>query len=123
MISIYCLINPIDGKPFYVGATKFELRLRLFGHIGYANSCPKNGGNEKNVLILDLIKNGLRPEIKWLHSTDIHGVDYWENYFYTMLSNQGFCLLQRVPKGQYKKLKGKKQEKQQCCKDSSIIIW
>lgn len=31
--SIYALVNPLDGKVFYVGATRNTLQQRLSGHL------------------------------------------------------------------------------------------
>lgn len=33
-VQVYCLINPINDSPFYVGATQSELKHRLSSHIG-----------------------------------------------------------------------------------------
>jgi hypothetical protein len=98
---IYCLINPIDGKPFYVGATRNDLKVRLSEHI----SCRLYHGGflkQRMKLIRKIIKKGMKPEIKLL-KTVVKNVDYHEAFFYRKLKRQGFELLQRHDRFFYSK--------------------
>jgi hypothetical protein len=58
MIKIYGLLNPIDNKYFYVGATGQPLKKRLTGH---TSSTDKN--EKKVAIVKSILEKGLRPLI------------------------------------------------------------
>lgn len=98
MIQIYCLVDPRNDKPFYIGATKVLLKHRLSGHISDALSSHQNKytarfkADKKHALIKDLLRQDIRPRIDHLYTCTIHSVDYYELFFYQLISGQGFEL-------------------------------
>lgn len=99
MIQIYCLVDPRNNRPFYVGATKVLLKNRLSGHISNALSFHPNEYTDrfptknKHAIVLSLLNENKRPLIKWLYTCDIYSVDFYERFFYNVLTAQGFTLL------------------------------
>lgn len=60
---IYALINPINSKVFYIGATT-QLEKRLKAHISDARL--NRGNPQKNFIINEIIINGFMPLIEEL---------------------------------------------------------
>lgn len=94
MIQIYCLINPHNNRPFYVGATKLDLSNRLSVHITESKSILPIYWNRKHYLMNYLISTNKRPRIRLLYTCSLIEVDYYEEFFYKMFISQGFRLLQ-----------------------------
>lgn len=94
MITIYCLVNPITNRPFYVGATKSNLSARLSAHINESKAILPIYWNRKNYLINYIISLNKRPIITPLHKCALFEVDHYEQLFYNVLTQQGFKLLQ-----------------------------
>jgi hypothetical protein len=97
MIKIYCLVNPITNKPFYVGATKVALKTRLYAHIHEAKTFRINKYSpqlscKKHFLIKGLIESNSPPVIDLLYISPLLAIEYYETFFYKMLINQGFEL-------------------------------
>lgn len=99
MIKIYCLVDPRNNLPFYVGATKIPLKSRLSGHIHEARVFRPNKYIQyypltyyKHILINEIISCGIRPRIDLLYISSLIAVEHYEQFFYTMLKNQGFKL-------------------------------
>lgn len=111
MIKIYCLVDPRNNKPFYVGATKTLLKNRLSGHISAAFSFNENiytakfSASKKHYLIKELINSGIRPNIHQLYTCDIYSVDYYEQFFHELLVSQGFELFNSYLSFDYTKYK------------------
>lgn len=97
MINIYCLVNPLTNKPFYVGATKGTLHGRLSGHIHESKTFIPKHWDRKHTLINEIIVCGSKPQIKLLFITPIYSAEYYELFFFHVLINQGFELLQSPP--------------------------
>lgn len=97
MIKIYCLVNPLTGLPFYVGATKHRLSARISRHCSdNSRICTPDDSHSYNkaVLFKQLKDMGLRPIIMLLFTTNKENVDICEKYFYNLFISQGIDLLQ-----------------------------
>ena len=96
MIKIYCLINPLTGIPFYVGATRRTLHARFVSHVGASNvktySITKSSTRAN--LIKSLMSQGLKPHISCLMIVSPDVADYCESHFYNYFISQGIDLLQ-----------------------------
>jgi hypothetical protein len=104
MVSIYCLVDPRNNQPFYVGATRNKLNIRLCGHLNTAKETIKynNPYNQdktalnKALLIFDIMRTaGKRPRIIKLLSVQSIEANHYEEFFYSMFLTQGFRLLQQ----------------------------
>jgi hypothetical protein len=95
MVHIYCLIDPRTNKPFYVGATSGKLNIRLSSHLSDCRLTPVDRHNNKMKLIRNILDSGKRPKIRLLQSVTLHEADHYEKFFFTLLRQQGFELLQQ----------------------------
>lgn len=134
MVRIYCLVDPRNNKPFYIGATISKLSIRLSQHIREAKQYVKHppfisntiGGN-KHRLIVEIVNNNHKLNINEVMFTEKCNADHYERFFYLMFKAQGFELLQHECYLNYQKTTNfwwKRPEnqpvilyKQQCCKD------
>lgn len=93
-IKIYCLIDKSNNHPFYVGATKRDLKQRLSGHktelVTYKHCLDIH---EKWLFMVDLIKNGTGPEIILLHECTLYDADFYEYFFYKMFVQHGYKMM------------------------------
>ncbi len=111
MIQIYCLADPRNKRPFYVGATIVPLKNRLSAHIHEAMNFRTNQhaikytAHKKHFLIVELNKVGMKPIIDLLYICDIYSVDYYEPFFYQILVNHGFELFNMAYNFNYSKYK------------------
>lgn len=96
VVYIYALINPIDNKPFYVGAT-INTKQRLAAH----NSLNVIYGKAKYELTVKIHKLGLRVKIKVLKKTDTANSEFWERYYFNKLNKKKAPLLQKPGKFSY----------------------
>lgn len=103
MINIYCLVNSVDNKPFYVGATKLKIENRLRSHVWETKSLF-SPTNQKQLFIKKLLSEGHKPIIHLLQIVTINDVNHYEEFFYIMLKRQGFNLLQLPSAFSYKQL-------------------
>lgn len=103
MVTIYCLVDPRNDKPFYVGATRSKLNTRLSHHlltarenIKYQNPYDLNSiALSKAFLIQEIIRiTNKRPRIIKLLTVQSIEVNHYEKFFYQMFLAQGFILLQ-----------------------------
>jgi len=94
MISIYCLIDPRTGKPFYVGCTGGTIKNRLSAHITEIKTYHGYNLSDKQKLIASIIEAGLRPEAILLCNTTIEKADWVERFYYKAFVNLGFTMLQ-----------------------------
>lgn len=85
--SIYVLIDPRNEKPFYVGATIRPLKDRLREHISSQSRL-------RVLLLREIMKAGLKPEIRTLKTSSTKTVDYWERFYYEKLLKEGNILYQ-----------------------------
>lgn len=95
MIKVYCLVDPRNNKPFYVGATKILLKNRLSNHIHEArvfmvNKYSPQYSCNKHFLIQELVAYGLRPRIDLLYISPLLAVEHYEAFFHNVLVGQGF---------------------------------
>lgn len=88
-VFIYALINPLEDKVFYIGAT-VNPYTRLDQHISGRNY----NGNKKQSLIHDIIVSGAEPEILILDNTDLENANYWEEFYISLFRSFGFTLHQ-----------------------------
>lgn len=134
MINIYCLIDPRNNKPFYVGATIQPIETRLSGHISEIGTYSQKYRSDKMVCIAQLMNIGKRPKVRLLLSTSIYAVDFYEYFFYLMFIHQGYDLYQDNNRFYYYNQKNKsrlrKAKRQQLkkymqlsYKNILIIIW
>lgn len=101
MIKIYCLADPRNDKPFYVGATNGKLSVRLSSHIttafDYVMHPPFMNNTisaKKHRLIFDIITNGFRPLIIELQTIDRLQANHFEEFYYRMFMGRGFEMYQ-----------------------------
>lgn len=85
-VKIYYLLNPITNKPFYIGATKGELRTRLLGHM----NCTMN--KNKTTIIKSIRASGLKPSIHLIEEVDVSIAGQKEIFYCNLFSNLGFDL-------------------------------
>jgi len=102
MIFIYCLFDPRNGYPFYVGATCYKLNHRLSNHVNEKKTYSAERWSEKMIFIRELEKVGIRPQIKLLYTASIDTVDHYEAFFHAVLTRQGYKLLQKPHAFSYK---------------------
>lgn len=102
MITIYCLVDPRNNKPFYVGATKIKLFARLCNHISEAREWSRHPEmyqhgptRPKQLLIILLLFIDVKPEIKELARITAKEADHYEKFFHDMFIKQGFPMLQK----------------------------
>jgi len=70
-MNIYKLINPIDGKVFYIGRTQRKLSYRILGHLSAGRSHGKGWANKKHSeLISNILKVGQNPIIELVDKVD-----------------------------------------------------
>lgn len=93
-INIYCLVDPRNNLPFYVGATKQSINIRLSGHINEVKTYLPNFWSVKQKFMHQLLSEGKRPKTRLLLKVDIYEVDFYEKFFYDVFIKQGFTLLQ-----------------------------
>lgn len=75
MHKIYVLLHPETEEIRYVGWTKNTLQQRLQSHVEEANKYQKTGKGKtyKNMWVLSLIREGLRPIIRLVEETETPG--------------------------------------------------
>lgn len=81
-VFIYCLINPINKKPFYVGAST-NPKKRLNGHMQIATKMPFAKGNiysERRKLMIKILSKGKKPILKIIEETTFEKADERERY-------------------------------------------
>jgi hypothetical protein len=104
MITIYCLVDSRDNKPFYVGATQSLLKIRLQGHFFDANFYRAYVKDSivirKSKLINEIRDNGYEVHIRPLQLVNEFSVNYYEHFYYTLFIKQGYTPLQS--KGHFK---------------------
>lgn len=94
MYKLYCLVDPRNNKPFYVGVTKCKLPTRLCQHVKEVEyGCFRLTGKQQ--LMNDIKLSGKKVRIRLIFATDLPSVDFYENFFYDMFISQGFTLFQR----------------------------
>lgn len=71
---IYCLVDPFNNTPFYIGSTKLALSITLKRHIKGVNGNP-----EKNAFIKNILAKRKRPLIVELCKCPIE-VQFVEEY-------------------------------------------
>lgn len=98
-IYIYCLIDPRDGKPFYVGATawpshRYAAHKRSTVGIWEAPNCIMNRRARK---IIAIAKAKLVLRMDTLRITTPRMAAKWEIYYYKLFIKEGNKLIQ-MPK-------------------------
>lgn len=130
-INIYCLYDPRTRKPFYVGATRSTISIRLSGHINEVKTYLPKFWSAKQKFMHQMIQEGVRPKARLLLVATLHSVDHYEQFFHTMLILQGYELLQLTSAFHYKRkflserLRHQSYNKhlQICCKNTFNYIW
>lgn len=89
-VEIYCLIDPRDGKPFYVGSSSY-LCQRLYQHKVWAK---KNPHTERGKKINDIILSGNNIKVDVFEIVPMDRGAKTETYYYDKLISEGYTLLQ-----------------------------
>jgi recombination protein RecA len=108
MISIYCLINPLNNKLFYVGKTDGDLNNRLSNHL----SACRELKTPTHIQIHSIVSNGLKPIIKLIKgdlrneiredwAAAIRVETFWINHYY----QKGFLLKNIINLNKIKNMK------------------
>lgn len=75
-INVYALVNPLNNKIFYVGATSSPENVRLSAH------CSEIGNNAKGEIICSILDAGERPILMILEQdVPINAVSKRENFY------------------------------------------
>lgn len=93
-IKIYCLIDTLYKRPFYVGATKRSIKTRLSSHRSELKTykhCIES--NVKWVYMTNLINNGIGIDAVLLYECNIHESDFYEYFFYQLFVHQGYEMM------------------------------
>lgn len=97
-VTIYALINPLTGDPFYVGSTQIRLDYRLDMHIrDIRTDSGKHGTKQyadKSKLMQQIIDEGEVPELLPLLKCSRKAARKCEKHIYNLLLSHGFTLLQ-----------------------------
>jgi hypothetical protein len=106
--TIYCLTDSVTNLPFYVGATKHPLYIRLIGHKNDFG-CNRRDKNSPFQLrankYRELIAIGATVNITPLFVVAAPNVDFCEKWFYWHFRFQGHILLQHEHGFYYQKQK------------------
>lgn len=86
-VHIYCLINPINGSVFYVGATSCELNERLKSHLSRSS-----GAKAKKDVLYSILALGLNPEILLLETVKFNRATFFEQFYMDLFRSFGFEL-------------------------------
>src|SRR6478609_7654121 len=88
MDDIYILIDPLDGKVFYVGKTGCGgVRERLNKHLVCKTKTPVA------LHLQILISKGLKPAIELIDTCLVTETVFWENHYMCLFRSWGFKLL------------------------------
>lgn len=95
-IYIYCLVDPRNHKPFYVGATS-DLKSRMAAH---RKSTPGNRINENCITnrrakkIVSILNSGHEIQVVVLKICVPRRAAKWEVYYYSLFADRGEKLIQ-----------------------------
>lgn len=93
--KIYCLKDPRNKKPFYVGSTEKSLNIRLAGHAVKTNRNSAGSISHKRFLLIqEIISEGYNIIIEVLDTVPFDRVDEVESGYYNTLKNEGNEMLQ-----------------------------
>lgn len=99
-VSIYALKNPIDGRYFYVGATKLNPSIRYSQHMSEANSMVPvdyNKSHHRRVFFIQqLFHKGVMPEMEILEVVPFKLSEQKEIQYYNKLCLEGYDLIQNT---------------------------
>jgi hypothetical protein len=95
-VSIYGLVDPFDGRVRYVGKTESRLHRRLQGHLQHARKRARISCSE---WVLNLLAQGLRPEITLIETVEIETWVEREQYWIAEYRRRYPDLLNRSPGG------------------------
>lgn len=97
MVSIYALIDPRNGIPFYIGATKY-IKSRLSYHkadaLMYSSYSPYSETNERRALMLEIIQAGYKLDYTILLNVSEKAASKAEHYIYNLCMKEGVWLNQ-----------------------------
>lgn len=101
MVNIYCLVDPRNDYPFYVGATIKTIRERCMQHCCGLNKVinwrPQRFyplDLKKKLLINEIFLAGFKTNVVLLAQVSDEVAHIYEAYFYNILNNQGYALFQ-----------------------------
>lgn len=86
-VYIYCLVDPIDNLPKYIGKSKTPDK-RLYEHIRRSSK----GKTKKNSWIIYLLNNSLKPTMEIIDIVDINQCNFWESHYISLYKSWGFNL-------------------------------
>lgn len=90
------LTDPRTNEPKYIGQTKQELRIRLNRHVVDRTK----SSTYKNNWIIQLKKQGLRPNIELIETVPVNEWEFWETYWISQFKQWGFRLTNLTPGGE-----------------------
>lgn len=93
-VAIYAIVDPRDGKPFYVGQTVQPLKTRLSCHISYTTYAKGGVMDMKRTRLLEIIKCGYEPIIVGLTVVSADKASDAEIKHHRKLKKQGCDLIQ-----------------------------
>ena len=88
-VIIYCLIDPLTQKPFYVGKTHTNLRSRLHLHVSNARC---KGHTPTAQAILSIMASGKRPIIQLIETVPWDDWRDAEKFWIKLLKKNGHKL-------------------------------
>jgi hypothetical protein len=93
---IYCLIDPRNEFPFYVGSTRIDPHIRLRQHINGQKTSLRSPSivNQRVEFIQQILKDGKEPVLNILEYASVEKVDEKEEFHYNRLKNNGYALIQ-----------------------------
>lgn len=104
MITIYCLVDPQNNRPFYVGATRFDLKKRHAQHMNAGKQLRFQVTNPTALQFLPMHQRantieeirltGQLPVITPLYHCTKVTANFYEEFFYILLIKQGYYLHQ-----------------------------
>lgn len=94
--KIYCLIDPRDNHPFYVGATRRLLEQRLASHITQLDRKSKKNSltDQRKERIKAILDIGKLPIISMIEEANERDAGYLEETHFYRLFKEGYTLLQ-----------------------------
>ncbi len=88
MVSIYILINPLNEKVFYVGATMYP-ESRLMAHV------YERGATYKHLVIKRILNYKLHPEMVILEEVEEKDACITEQFYIDLFKFYGFKIPQK----------------------------
>ena len=98
MVTIYALINPFTGDPFYVGKTesiKYRLSMHSSDFMRRSSNKIKSYTMQRDNIIKGIREAGLKLNCIEILICSKKAAPKCEQHIYNLLTSNGFTLLQR----------------------------